>query len=94
MADKELDDLNQVVHHEVTIRAFYVCDEADLCPSITLAGKLGNDPITVDVSKIVAKLCEQFEGAPFTNVRPMNSDEVTAYLAEERAEDAEKFVEL
>lgn len=90
VSTKEIDDLNQVIHHEVTVRAFYVCDEADLCPSITFSGKLGNDPINLDVGKVVAKLVTEFEGAPFTNVRPMKADEVAEYLAKEREEEREK----
>lgn len=71
---------------EIKIRSFFRCDEANIVPVSTFLFDLGKLD-KIDFPSIIRKIHEQYrvelDGAPFTNIREMETDEVAAYLDNE-----------
>ncbi len=74
---------------EITFRRFFVADEGEVVPALTVTA----DPekLTVgDRERLIGVLSRQVDtqlaNAPFTNLREMTPDEVQAYRAAEAAD--------
>lgn len=71
---------------ELSVRTFFTCDEADIAPRVALVvdhSKLGETDWPKVVEGLRTLAMGQIEGGPFTNVREMTKDEITAYRADE-----------
>lgn len=71
---------------EMKIGSFFVCDEANIAPSSTFMfdpDKLDEINFAAIIRKVREKQRGDLDGGPFTNLREMENDEVTAYLDSE-----------
>jgi hypothetical protein len=78
---------------EVTIRAFFTCDEGmHIVPSRTFTGAAEAPP--VDAASIAARLIDDLKDFPATNVRPMTEAEIDEYRAKEEADEDGRHVSV
>lgn len=71
---------------ELTIRTFYISDEAAICPSMTIVLKEDYPNYLELISKAKTRLAEQLVGIPLTSVTEMTEGQVKEYLENESLE--------